>query len=172
PPTISGPYKDEKGVVAMRGVGTYQGESRPNDGCAHPTLSRVPFHYAMSSVYDHMTKWVKDGTLPPAAPRFELIGNAIARDERGNAKGAIQLSQHAVPTALNRGDNPGPQPCNLLGWYEPFDDATLAKLYPSHDAYVKAVQQVTDKNLKAGFILKEDAEATIAEAKSSKIGKK
>jgi hypothetical protein len=173
-PTISGAYKDEKGEAVMRGVGTYQGPSAPNDGCAHPTLSRVPFHYAMNAAMDHVNRWVKDGTLPPVSPRFELNGNAIVRDERGNARGAIQLAQHAVPTALNRGDNPGSQGfvCGLLGWHEPFDAATLAKLYPSHDAYVKAVQETTEKNVKAGFLLKADADATIAEAKNSKIGKR
>ncbi|HEX4998861.1 MAG TPA: alpha/beta hydrolase domain-containing protein, partial [Terriglobia bacterium] len=175
PPTISGAYKDESGKAVMRGVGTYQaGEAQPNDGCVHPTLSRIPFSYAMDAAMDHVNRWVKDGTLPPVSPRFEVSGNAIARDEYGNAKGAIQLSQHAVPTGLNRGDNPGSTGlvCSLLGWYEPFDDATLAKLYPSHDGYVKAVQAVTEKNLKAGFIVKEDADATIAEAKSSRIGKR
>jgi hypothetical protein len=126
----------------------------------------------MAASIEHVNIWVKDGKLPPVSPRFEVNGNAIARDEHGNAKGAIQLSQHFVPTGVNRGDNGGAFPCNLLGIYEPFDAATLTKLYPSHNDYVKAVQTQTEKNLKAGFILKEDAEATIAEAKNSKIGKK
>jgi hypothetical protein len=164
PPTISG---------GGAGIGTYQGPSTAaNDGCGHPTFSRIPFHYVLAAAYDHLTKWVKDGTLPPAAPRFEVANNAIVRDSAGNAKGGIQLSQHAVPTALNRGDNTGGQVCGLLGWHEPFDDAQLAKLYPFHAVYVKAVKDVTEKNLKAGYIVKADAEATIKEATNSNIGAK
>jgi hypothetical protein len=77
-----------------------------------------------------------------------------------------------VPTAVNRGDNGPGMICGLIGSYEPFDAAKLAMLYPSHDAYVKAVKEVTEKNLKAGYLLKSDADATIAEANKSSIGKK
>ena len=37
-------------------------------------------------------------------------------------------------------------------------------LYPTHDAYVARVRDATEKNLKAGFITKADAEATIRDA--------
>ena len=46
----------------------------------------------------------------------------------------------------------------------------LAALYPAHTAYVAKVKEVTEKNLKAGYIVKADAEATIAEAQHSSIG--
>ena len=60
----------------------------------------------------------------------------------------------------------------LLGSYEPFSDAKLTLLYPKHDVYVKTVKEVTDKNLKTGFILKSDADATVAEANKANVGKK
>jgi Alpha/beta hydrolase domain len=104
---------------------------------------------------------------PPPPPRYEVI-----RDELGNALGGIRLSQHAVPTATNTGQNAGGMFCGLLGSYEPFDSARLASLYPTHDAYVAKVKDVTEKNLKAGFIVKEDADQTIADARSSKIGRR
>ena len=47
----------------------------------------------------------------------------------------------------------------------------LDRLYPSHAAYVAAVEKITESNLKAGFITKEDAEQTVREAQQSKIGK-
>jgi len=84
--------------------------------------------------------------------------------------GGIRLSQHAVPTAVNTGQNSGPGFCRLYGSYEPFDAATLAALYPTHAAYVAAVKDVTDKNLKAGYLLKAAADATIAEAERSNVG--
>lgn len=37
-------------------------------------------------------------------------------------------------------------------------------LYPTHEVYVSAVKDVTEKNVKAGYILQVDADATIAAA--------
>jgi hypothetical protein len=59
----------------------------------------------------------------------------------------------------------------LYGSHEPFDEATLAKLYPSHAGYVAKVKEITEKNLKAGYLLKVDADATIAEAEQAGIGR-
>jgi hypothetical protein len=100
-------------------------------------------------------------------PRFEIV-----RDDAGNARGGIRLSQHAVPTATNTGVNTGGMFCGLLGSSEPFDAARLATLYPTHDAYVGQVRDVTEKNLRAGYIVKADADATIADARASKVGRK
>ena len=68
--------------------------------------------------------------------------------------------------------NTGGMFCGLLGSSEPFDATRLASLYPTHDAYVDRVKDVTEKNLKAGYLVKADAETTIAEARNSKIGRK
>jgi hypothetical protein len=57
-----------------------------------------------------------------------------------------------------------------MGSYLAWDEARLAAMYPTHAAYVAKVKEVTEKNLKAGYILKEDANATIAEAERSSIG--
>ncbi len=113
-----------------------------------PPLSRIPFRYVLASVYDHLVEWVRDGKAPPMALPIETANKDIVRDADGNAKGGIQLSQHAVPTAVNRGDNTQAagssvgQFCMLLGSYEPFSDAKLAQLYPRHDVYLKAVKEV------------------------------
>jgi hypothetical protein len=57
-----------------------------------------------------------------------------------------------------------------MGSYIAWDEARLATLYPTHAAYVAKVKEVTGKNLKAGYIVKADADATIAEAERSTIG--
>jgi hypothetical protein len=169
-PTISG------GGAGIGTANTLSGVT--NDGCQRPPLSRIPFRYVLASVYDHLVEWVRDSKAPPLALPIETANNAIARDADGNAKGGIQLSQHAVPTAVNRGDNSqaagstAGQFCMLLGSFEPFSDAKLTALYPKHDLYVKAVKDATDKNLKSGFILKPDADATMAEANKANVGKK
>jgi hypothetical protein len=136
--------------------------------CDRPTYSQVPFRYAFNAAFDHLVRWIKDGTQPPAAPPIEFTSATppvIARDEDGNALGGIRLAEEAVPTALNTGQNAGSSTfCRLYGTHIDFDQARLTALYPNHKAYVEAVKAATEKNLKAGYILKADADATIAAA--------
>ncbi len=63
--------------------------------------------------------------------------------------------------------------CHTTGWgylsqvntpLQPFPDTTLGQLYPDHQTYVIRVVQVTLDNLRAGFIVPEDAAATVSEA--------
>jgi len=143
--------------------------------CDRPPYSQVPFHYVFNAAFDHMARWIKDGTPPPHAPPIEFSSAGpppvIARDEAGNALGGIRLAQHAIATALNTGQNTGSAFCFLYGTHVDFDPARLASLYPAHKAYVAAVKELTEKNLKAGFIVKLDADATIAAAERPGIGK-
>jgi hypothetical protein len=143
--------------------------------CGVPTVgTRVPIQYVLASVFDHFVRWVDKRTPPPSAPPLTVtLGtpNVIARDHLGLPLGGIRLAEVAVPTALNMGTNSGPGACERWGYYKPFDIATLNKLYPSHQAYVNAVERVTNENLKAGFILKPDAEHTIQDARASAIGR-
>jgi len=147
----------------------------PFNGCAHPPLSRIPGEYVQNALYDHMTRWLKDGTLPPSAPPIDIVtenGKAtIDRDSFGNALGGIRLSEHAVPTALNSGENTGTGFCFLTGSHEDFDKARLGMLYSSHISYVSDIRAATDRNLKAGYIVKADALKTIANAEQSNVGR-
>ena len=144
-------------------------------GCERPPYSHVPFHHVMNAAFDHLVRWVADGVPPPAAPPIELtaIGqpSVAARDAHGNALGGIRLAAHAVPTAVNTGMNSGPGFCRLFGSHEPFDAATLSRLYPTHAAYVAAVRAAADRNVEAGYILPADRDATIAAAEQSGVGR-
>jgi hypothetical protein len=131
-------------------------------------------------------KQLPASSLPPAAdggrgrggptgPRWEIV-----RDETGLARGGIRVAAVAVPIAKNTGDNVGSvgvatgggeRNCRLMGSWEPFDAARLTALYPTRDAYVAKVREAAEKNLKAGYITKWDADATIRDAENSKIGK-
>ena len=144
--------------------------------CDKAPYSHVPFYQVMNAAFDHLVRWVKDGTPPPSAPPIQTseVGPpaVVVRDARGNGLGGIRLAELAVPTAINSGQNSGPGFCRLYGSHYDFDAATLATLYPTHASYIAAVKKVTEDNLKAGYILKADADATIAEAEKSAIGHK
>jgi len=143
--------------------------------CDRPEYSRVPFRYVMNAAYDHMVRWIEEGEAPPTAPPMdaESIGPpaVFVRDAEGNATGGIRLAAHAVPTALNAGQNTGQGFCRLYGAHVPFDAATLARLYPSHDGYVALVREVAEANVAAGYILEVDAAETIRLAEESAIGR-
>ena len=162
-------------AAGSRGAPAAQGLGGANAGsCERPPYSDVPFHHVMNAAFDHLVRWVKDGTPPPTAPPIETTAvgppAVAARDRHGNALGGIRLAGHAVPTAANTGLNSGPGFCRLYGSHEPFDAATVAALYPTHDAYVARVREVTERNLKAGYMVKADADQTIAGAAASTVG--
>jgi len=143
--------------------------------CEQPPYSDVPFYQVMAAALDHLVAWVNDGKAPPTAPPIDLSSTSpavIARDGDGNSSGGgIRLAGIAVPIAVNTGQNSGPGFCRLYGSHVDFDRAKLASRYPTHADYVNAVRAVTEKNLKAGYILKPDADATIAAAEASATGK-
>ena len=144
--------------------------------CDYPAFSRVPFSDTLNTAYEHLQRWVRDNTLPPAAEPLVILQIkpklVLGRDEQGNALGGIRLASHAVATAKNTGMNPGTYKfCKLYGSHEPFDAATLSERYPSHEVYVEAVKKVAHQNLSDGYILRYAAERTIRDAEKSNIGR-
>jgi hypothetical protein len=74
-----------------------------------------------------------------------------------------------VPTALNTGVNGGAGFCNLWGASVPFDAATLASRYPSHEDYVAKVAKVTLDALRDGYLLLPDAAETLRQAEDAAV---
>jgi hypothetical protein len=138
-----------------------------------PALSHVARFQVLNAVYGHISRWISHGTLPPTAPRVDVVSAGppvvLNRTSLGLATGGIQLSQQAAPTAVENGINSGPDLCILYGSHTPLDAATLAQLYGNHHACVSAVSDVNNDNVKAGYVLNDDAEANIFEAAQSGI---
>ncbi len=145
--------------------------------CDFPPFSRIPFYYVINAACDHIVNWVEFNLEPPHGQDIDVETldeqiSVLARDSFGNALGGIRLAQHAVATATNTGLNtPATNFCRHLGSYIPFEPATLEALYPNHGKYVSQVARVTNANLRDGYIVPEDADATIREAAQSEIGK-
>ena len=159
-----------------RGAGPgFGGAPGPFNGCNHPPLSHIPSEYVQNALYDHLARWLKDGTAPPTAPPIEINTDgerpAIVRDSFGNALGGIRLAEHAVATATNSGENTGSGFCFLTGWHEDFEKSKLKSLYSTHPAYVSEVRRITEQNIRIGYVLKTDGQRTIAQAERSDVGK-
>jgi Alpha/beta hydrolase domain len=139
--------------------------------CDRPPYSRAPLHQVLGAAYDHLVRWVEGAGPPPTAEPLAFGPDGTkARDELGLAVGGIRLSQVEVPIARNTGDNSGSGFCRLFGSHEPLDPATLATLYASNDAYVRAVRAVDQANVAAGYIGAQDAHRNRAEARRSGVG--
>ncbi|WP_327011161.1 alpha/beta hydrolase domain-containing protein [Dactylosporangium sp. NBC_01737] len=139
--------------ISVRDLG-----AAPQYTCGSPPFSRVPLDHVVAAAYEHLVRWVRRGTPPPVAP--PLLFNADGtktRDALGLAAGGIRLSQVSVPTALNTGDNTGETFCRLFGTHQPFDAATLDRLYPHRTGYLAKVVLADLANVRAGYLLPADA---------------
>jgi hypothetical protein len=143
----------------------------PVYNCTNPPFSRVWLSQPIEAAYGHLARWVDGGAPPPSAPYLEFAGLTKVRNELGLAQGGIQLSQVAVPTALNTGSNSGPSFCILFGTHIPFGEEQLDALYRNHGQYVSAVTQVDDANVAAGYLLRGDAQENQRDAAQSSVGK-
>ena len=138
--------------------------------CTNPPFSRVSLSQVIESAYAHLARWVDGGAPPPSAPYLEFNGLTKVRNELGLAQGGIQLSQVAVPTALNTGSNSGPSFCILFGTHRPFDQQQLDDLYRNHGQYVSGVAHSDNANVAAGYLLQADAQENQRTAAQSSVG--
>ena len=137
--------------------------------CAQP-VNTLPAFAVLNAAMSHLERWVRDGTPPPKAPRIETADGALVRDEHDNAKGGIRTPSIDVPLATINGErNQGGSFCGLFGRTIAFDDATLAALYPSQQAYVKAFDRATSKAVRAGYLLPKEADHLRAAARDLPI---
>jgi len=118
-------------------------------------------HYVAMAALAGLDRWVRTGEAPPKAEPLQTSGAApptLALDANGNALGGVRTPWVDVPTAKLSGlGNSGGPFGFLLGTTEPFDAATLARLYPGGKAdYLQAFDAALAKAIGAGFILKAD----------------
>jgi hypothetical protein len=129
----------------------------------------------LNAALRRLNRWVRKGKVSggPFSPRLEVspAPPEIVRDARGNALGGIRTPQVDVPIATLSGlGQSGGGFCGLFGTTVPFDAATLAALYPTHDAYVKAIVRSARQASRAGFITRIDTTAIKAAAMESNVG--
>ena len=137
----------------------------------HEPFSRVWLSQVIEAAYGHLARWVDGAGSPPHAPYLEFTGTAKARNELGLALGGIQLSQVAVPTALNTGSNSGRRSASFWDARALRRRAARVAL-PQPRSYVSAVDAVDAANVAAGYLLPADAELNQREAAQSDVGKK
>jgi alpha/beta hydrolase family protein len=142
-------------------------------------VNLAPARYAFRAALDHLNRWAGDwkearaGRRPadavrpaPAAERLTRSGFVLARDGHGNALGGLRLPALDVPVATYRGEQLDGADGHTLA----FDRDTLARLYPTHDAYVTQLQAATDRAVALGFMLGADGREWMDRVQASSIG--
>ena len=128
-------------------------------------------HYVAQAALTHLCRWAADGEAPPSAPSLELNTDksGYVLDEHGIAKGGIRTPWVDVPTAVMGGlGQSGETFAMLFGRTEPFDEATLSKLYPGgEEEYLDRFATSLDSAIAAGFLLEEDRIEILAVAAHS-----
>jgi hypothetical protein len=152
--------------------------------------------HVWNAMWEHLRIQVTQGILPPYAPRVEIVGGVIQRDQFQNAKGGVRLPELDVPTNSYFAPNnlgkpvcgaPGAPPfpgcnppiiaplgnlgCFLSGSMVPLSEATIKSLYKSHGQYVNLISSRTNVLLKQRLLLPADAELHRMAAGESSFGK-
>ncbi|SEH16647.1 hypothetical protein SAMN04487967_2762 [Natronorubrum sediminis] len=130
-----------------------------------------PMRYAYKSGLSHVNEWVKRNEEPPAAPRIERDVASdgtveVVTDEYGNAKGGLRLPPIDVPVAFYDARS-----CDSYGQTFRLEESELERLYPTHKAYVAKIREATEAAVDDGYLLPADADALLARAEASSIGK-
>ena len=132
---------------------------------ALPINPGMPHHYVVEAALAALNTWVRTGVAPPHSPRLELASGgppdtvpSLAVDLEGLAKGGIRSPWVAVPTIrLSGAGNSGSLIASLVGSGEPFDHATLARLYPGgKEDYLRRFTAALDTAIGQRFILADD----------------
>lgn len=145
--------------------------------CGAP-INRAPFHLVAKAGLRSLDAWVRTGTAPPEAPRIEVEGidgdgePAIVRDADGIALGGIRLPVVDVPSEVLSGAPP-PSPdliCLLMGSTQPLPAGRAVELHGDAAGYEEAFEAATDAVIEAGFVLADDRDALLAEARPDQVG--
>ena len=118
-------------------------------------------HYVLQAAIAGLRDWVRTGATAPDAPPVELSEGdppQLILDANGIAMGGVRTPWVDVPIARTSGIGvEGSVLSILFGTGEPFDAATLSRLYPGGAAdYLERFTTSLDTAIRSGFLLPAD----------------
>lgn len=157
---VAGPFDD--GTLPAERLAELLTPSRELFGMQTSELmnSGAQQHYVAQAALAHFDRWLRDGTPPPAGPRLALMpGGGFELDAHGNALGGIRTPWVDAPTAVLSGlGGAGGGWASLFGTTRPFDDETLASMYPCGASdHMLEVRRSLARAVESGFVLAVDA---------------
>lgn len=132
---------------------------------AKPANNALQHHYVVEAALSGLDRWIRTGQAAPAATPIQLKQGdqpgtpaSVVLDANGLAQGGVRTPWMDVPTAHQSGmGNSGGMLAFMAGVCEPFDGATLDRLYPGgKKEYLQKFEVALDAAIQAGFILAAD----------------
>jgi len=126
-----------------------------------PVNTGLPHHYVLQAAIADLDRWLRTGAAPPHGQRLKVMGGpppAYARDANGLVEGGVRTPWVDVPTVrLSGSGNSGGPLAMLAGVAEPFDAATLDRLYPGGKRqFLAQFARALDASIRGGFLLPAD----------------
>ena len=121
-------------------------------------------HYVLQAAISALDNWIRTGVGPAVAPPIDLRDGRPLLDDNGLAGGGVRTPWVDVPLARTSGVGSGETPLShLFGSGEPFDAATVARLYPDGESeYADRFAAALDSAIRSGFLLAADREEILA----------
>lgn len=134
--------------------------------CPRP-VNRGQQAYVVRAALRHLETWVRGGPAAPTAPRLAVEDGRFRTDAHGNARGGVRTPVVDAPVEVLLGETEAGAPaiCELFGSTLPLAPERIAALYDDAAAYLVAYERATDAAIADGFVLPEDREAVLAEAR-------
>ena len=144
-------------------------------GCDEP-VNRGQQRFVVRAALRWLVEWVIGDGTPPTADRLEVIDGdgqpaRYAVDDLGNVLGGVRTpSVDVAAETLSGLTAPGASHvCRLFGRTISVPDDVLRQRYPSVDDYRRRYEQATDDAIAAGFVLAEDRDEVLADARTELI---
>ncbi|WP_155772184.1 alpha/beta hydrolase domain-containing protein [Mycobacterium asiaticum] len=137
-------------------------------------------HYVVQASLAALDTWVRTGAPPPSGPPLTVRDSnhrdghpEPVLDAHGIAEGGVRTPWVDVPIARTTGVTSDENiMAAIFGSGEPFDDATLQRLYPGGaEDYVASFTDALDRAIQSGFILAADREEILQLAAASYPGR-
>lgn len=118
-------------------------------------------HYVVQAALAALHTWVRTGVLPSSGPLLEVRDDdppAPVLDAHGIAAGGVRTPWVDIPIARTSGVSADANIMSaIFGSGEPFDEATLRRLYPGGEPdYLAGFTLALDEAIQSGFILAAD----------------
>lgn len=141
------------------------------DWSCGPNNPEIPLYMSEKALYEQLKRWISTGKAPAQAPRIlhspvdpgNGFDDKTTYDALNNAMGGIRYPMIQVPVA-SFGIGQYALTGDCTSQIVPFDQATLAALYPSKAYYLKQYKAATQQLLDNGYILKEDVQPLLRTA--------
>ncbi len=132
-----------------------------------PTMNRGPQREVLRAAFIAVHEWVASGTPPPTADPIATTDTGIRRDADGIAIGGVRTPAVDAPVATHSGESAGDEIIfQLFGSTVPFTPEQLQARYPRQEDYVAAVTISADAAVAARFLLPDDRDRIVEEARA------